>query len=202
MKILIFGNRDFAEMAHYYLRDKVSAFVVDGEYCKNSSFDGLPLIPFEDIKPDMFSTKEYVFFCPIACNNLRRLKYNQIKNKGYELTSYISDKSNVMSSKIGDNCFILENNVIQPFVTIGNNVIMWSGNHIGHHSVIEDDVFLSSHVVISGKCTIKRNCWFGVNCSVRDGVTIGEDTVVGMGSVVLENISNGVYVGVPAKKQR
>ena len=52
----------------------------------------------------------------------------------------------------GDNCFILEDNTVQPFVTIGNNVTLWSGNHIGHDSVIEDDCFISSHVVVSGTC--------------------------------------------------
>ena len=50
---------------------------------------------------------------------------------------------------------ILENNVIQTNVSIGNNVILWSGNHVGHRSTIEDHVHMSSHCVISGFCTIK-----------------------------------------------
>ena len=43
----------------------------------------------------------------------------------------------------GDNCFILEDNTIQPFVRIGNNVTLWSGNHIGHDSVIDDHCFIT-----------------------------------------------------------
>ena len=52
--------------------------------------------------------------------------------------------------EIGENCFIFEDNTIQPFVKIGDDVVLWSGNHIGHHAEIGDHCFISSHVVISG----------------------------------------------------
>lgn len=51
---------------------------------------------------------------------------------------------------IGDNCFIMENNVIQPFAQIGNDVTIWGGSIIGHGSVIKDHCFVAAHVVISG----------------------------------------------------
>jgi UDP-3-O-[3-hydroxymyristoyl] glucosamine N-acyltransferase len=82
--------------------------------------------------------------------------------------------------KYGENCFIFEDNTIQPFVRIGNNVVMWSGNHIGHHTTINDHVMITSHVVISGCCTIGEYCFFGVNSSVRDETIIAHDTLVGM----------------------
>ena len=78
------------------------------------------------------------------------------KKRGYRFANFVSQKSNIFNdNNIGENCMILENNVIQPFVKIGNNVTIWSGNHIGHHSVIEDNTFISSHVVISGRVKIK-----------------------------------------------
>lgn len=69
---------------------------------------------------------------------------------------------------MGDNCFVFENQTIQPFVKIGNDVIIWSGNHIGHHSMIGDHCFISSHVVISGNVKIEPYCFLGVNSSIRD----------------------------------
>ena len=57
---------------------------------------------------------------------------------------------------MGDNCFIFEDNTVQPFVTLGNNLVLWSGNHIGHHSTLRDHCFISSHVVISGFCRHRR----------------------------------------------
>ena len=58
-------------------------------------------------------------------------KYSEVKKKGFQL-SYISTKAFVGVLPNLENCFILENNVIQHGVTIGNNVTLWSGNHIGH----------------------------------------------------------------------
>ena len=63
-------------------------------------------------------------------------KYDDAIRRGYTLISYVSSKATTFPGfTCGDNCFILEDNTIQPFVTIGNNVVMWSGNHIGHHTV-------------------------------------------------------------------
>ena len=77
--------------------------------------------------------------------------------------------------------FILENNIIQPYVKIGNNVTLWSGNHIGHHSVIKDHC-LFPLVVISGRVTVDEQCFFGVNSTIRDNITIGKKSMIGAGS--------------------
>ena len=71
---------------------------------------------------------------------------------------------------------------------------MWSGNHIGHHSVVKDGCFITSHVVISGHCNIGERCFLGVNSTFRDGITVGHDTLIGAGSLLLNNVEpNGVY---------
>lgn len=98
--------------------------------------------------------------------------------------------------KIGENCFILEDNTIQPFVTIGNNVTLWSGNHIGHHSVISDHCFIASHVVVSGGVEIGERSFIGVNATLRDHIKIGECCVIGAGAIILADAeAEGVYVG-------
>src|SRR6185436_3887870 len=112
------------------------------------------------------------------------------------LVSYVSSRCSYLSqTPPGDNCFILEDNTIQPFVTIGNNVTLWSGNHIGHHSVIDDHNFISSHVVVSGHCHIMSNCFLGVNSTIGHKVTIAKDTLLGAGAVVSKDtVEGGVYV--------
>ncbi|WP_425358512.1 hypothetical protein [Candidatus Odyssella thessalonicensis] len=89
---------------------------------------------------------------------------------------------------MGENCFILDKNTLQPGVTIGNNVILWSGNHIGHHSHIDDHTFIASHVVISGSVQVGKNCFFGVNTTIGDNLKIGDFTVVGAGAMVLKGV--------------
>ena len=66
-------------------------------------------------------------------NQARAAVYDECKALGYELITYVSSKAmSWRTCPIGDNCFVFEANVIQPFVRIGNDVILWSGNHIGH----------------------------------------------------------------------
>src|SRR5881397_3155019 len=139
----------------------------------------------------LFHSKEYQMFIPMSfkkMNHLRAEKYFSAKQRGYQLISYVSSKATVWPGfTCGDNCFIFEDNTIQPFVKIGNNVVMWSGNHIGHHTVIKDHVMITSHVVISGCCTIEPFCFFGVNATVRDETVIARETLVGMGVTILKD---------------
>src|ERR1043165_1195159 len=107
---------------------------------------------------------------PRGMNRAREAIYEGIKTRGYRCISYVSSKATVCDNEIGENCFILEDNTIQPFTKIGNNVVLWSGNHIGHHGVIHDHVTFTSHVVMSGHCDIDRYTFLGVNATLRDGI--------------------------------
>ena len=193
-KIIIFGASIFGEIAHYYLTHdsphKVVAFTANKKFIKNKKFLGLPLIPFESIQED-YSPAEYVMFIAIGyqkMNKPREKIFYEAKKKGYELLTYVNSRVTTWGKlDIGENCFIFEDNVIQPFVKIGNNVIMWSGNHIGHAVQIEDHCYISSHVVIAGLTKIGPNCFLGINSTIRDGITIGKECVIGAGSIILKD---------------
>ena len=200
---------DTAELAHFYLthdsEHEVAAFTVSRDYMnEQTSFKGLPLVAFEDVQ-DLFSPREYKFFAPMTGRNMNRNRekiYLDAKAKGYEFISYISSKATLFGNEIGENCFILEDNTIQPFTTIGNNVVLWSGNHIGHHGRINDHVFFTSHVVMSGHCTIGSYSFFGVNSTIRDYLNIAQGTFLAMASAVYKDTEEwGVYLGNPGKKQ-
>src|SRR5205823_5970005 len=129
-------------------------------------------------------------------NRLRATKYQQAKDFGYELASYISSRASFLTQyPAGDNCFILEDNTIQPFVRIGSNVTLWSGNHIGHDAIIDDHSFVSSHVVISGRVHVGAYSFLGVNATIRNAITIGAETLVGAGSIIMADTEpKSVYV--------
>ncbi|MCA9750451.1 MAG: hypothetical protein KC414_15175, partial [Romboutsia sp.] len=83
--IIIFGNRDFAELADYYITTdtdhKVAAFCVSSQYLKDDSFKGKPVIAFEEIQSN-FSPKDYKFFAPMSpsgMNTKRADIFNGIK---------------------------------------------------------------------------------------------------------------------------
>lgn len=202
-KVIIFGVQDLAELAWYYLttdsEHEVVAFTVSAEYRDKEEFCHLPVLEFETLE-QILPCDEYKMFIPMTGkgrNKLREEIYIQSKAKGYQLISYISSKATVLTDIIGDNCFILEDNTIQPFVQIGNNVVMWSGNHIGHHSVIRDHIFFTSHVVLSGHCTVESYCFFGVNSTIRDGITIARESYIGMSACITKDTQECTkYVGV------
>lgn len=206
-KIIVFGLKDLAELTHYYLNHdssyEITAFTVHRKFIEAEEYLGLPVTPFEDIEKN-FPPDEFGLFAPMfisRMNTLREAVYLEGKKKGYKFISYISSKATVLSKDIGDNCFILEDNTIQPFVKIGNNVVLWSGNHIGHHGVIEDHVFITSHAVVSGHCRIGRNSFLGVNATIRNNITLAEGTYVSMSTSITKNTDPwSVYVGNPARK--
>jgi sugar O-acyltransferase (sialic acid O-acetyltransferase NeuD family) len=201
-KIVVFGAGEIAELAHFYFsRDSehdVVAFTVDKEYRKSDSFLGLPLIDFEETQqrfaPD--THKMFVALSYAKMNKVRAQKYFLAKEAGYQLVSYVSSHCTFLSDHpVGENCFILEDNTIQPFVKIGNNVTLWSGNHIGHESVIEDHCFIASHIVVSGHVHIQQYCFIGVNATLRNSITIAPETLIGAGAVIMKDtIEKGVYM--------
>ncbi len=202
-KIVLFGIGQIAELAYSYLNYdssyEVIAFTVDKEWMSTKIFHELPVITFEEIET-IYPPNQFKMFIPISYRNVNKLraeKYYQAKDKGYKLITYICSKAIIWPGlKIGDNCFIFENNVIQPYVEIGNNVILWSGNHIGHHTIIKDHCFISSHVVISGSVIVEPRCFFGVNSTIRDNIKIAKECVIGAGAIISKDtIEKGVYYG-------
>src|SRR5262249_56266907 len=128
-------------------------------------------------------------------------KYHDAKARGYSLVSYVSSRCTYLSDRQpGENCFILEDNTIQPFVTIGNDVTLWSGNHIGHDSTIDDHCFVSSHVVISGHVHVGSHSFIGVNATIRNSITIAPRTLIGAGAIVMKDtIDRGADLPPPAQ---
>lgn len=204
---IIFGSNTVAEVIAYLLEAdseySVAGFCVSKEFRDADEIYGKPLVDFETVEKD-FPQSSYEMFVAASYTNNNRVReqfYWEAKNKGYKLLTYVSSKATCMAKTIGDNTFIFEDNTIQPFVEIGRNVILWSGNHVGHHSVIEDNVFVSAHVVISGLCRVGKNSFIGVNSTIKDGVKIGPYNTLGAGALVLKDTpSDSVYVGVRATK--
>lgn len=207
MDTIIFGSTDTAQMANWYLKNdskyKPIAFCVDSAYITQNTFEGLPVIAFEEIENE-FPPEKNNFFAPIYATNMNKTREeitNRIKNKKYKLITYINSKSNISNAKIGENCFLFEYVNLQPFTTIEDNVIIWSQSHVGHHSIIKKNNFISSHVIIAGHCVINSYCFLGSNSSFRENINIAEGSFVGMGSTVVKNTESwSLYLGTPAKK--
>jgi sugar O-acyltransferase (sialic acid O-acetyltransferase NeuD family) len=190
-KLVIFGAKQIAEICAFYFDHdsdyEVVAFTVDGAFLEEGTFTGRPVVAVEEIARtyppsthDMFVALSYR-----QMNQLRSDKYHAAKAMGYKLAQYVSSKAITWSNlSLGDNSFVMEANVVQPFASIGSDTILWSGNHIGHHARIGDHCFLASHIVVSGNVEIGDHCFIGVNVTLRDGITVSPRCLVGAGAVL------------------
>lgn len=152
-------------------------------------------------------------------------KFQVINNCTIGSNTKIYEFVNLYGCSIGKNCKIGTFVEIQKGVSVGNNVKIQSHTFICEGVTIEDDVFIGHHVVFINdnfprsvnkrgilksnidwemKHTIvKKGASVGSNATILGGIVIGEDAMIGAGSVVTKDIAPGeVVVGVPAKKLR
>jgi len=208
-RLVIVGNSEIACMAYeYFTHDsdyEVAGFAIGKDFVQDSTFCGLPVNEIEEITsvypPDQFDA--FVAIGDSKLNRVRREYFDLCKSKGYKLASFVSSDAFVWRNvKVGENCFIFEANILQPFVEVGDNTIIWSGNHIGHRTIIEEDVFIASQVVISGYCRIGRWSFLGVNVAVANNVTIGADNFIGMGANITRNTPDNTMWRAPPSMSR
>jgi sugar O-acyltransferase (sialic acid O-acetyltransferase NeuD family) len=201
--LVIVGDGEFAEIAYeYFTHDspyEVAAFAVERSFLKKDQLFGLPVVAFEEVER-YFPPASHQAFVAVTYTQLNRVRARlcrEARARGFTLATYVSSRAFVWHNvRLGDNCFVFENNVLQYCVEVGNGVVLWSGNHVGHRSVIRDSCFISSHVVISGYCDIGESCFLGVNSTLGDHVHVGRDCVIGAGAVIVKNTEPGkVYKG-------
>jgi sugar O-acyltransferase (sialic acid O-acetyltransferase NeuD family) len=192
-KVVIFGSSDIADVVYFYLtRDsehEIVAFTVDEDYITADTFQGLPMVPYEKLE-EYYPPDRYQLFIAISylkVNQLRKSKYLNAKLRGYKFISYVSSKAFYHDTPVGENTFIIERNLIQPFVSIGNNCILLGPNYIGHHSVINDHCFLAADISIGGGVTIGESTFIGLNATIRNSISIGKENIIGAGSIILSD---------------
>jgi sugar O-acyltransferase (sialic acid O-acetyltransferase NeuD family) len=200
-KLVIVGDSLFAEIAYeYFTHDSdydVVAFAVERGFAKHEELNGLPVVDFEDL-PSEYAPSEHAVYAALTYMQMNRLRTRlagAAKTMGYPLASYISSNAFVWRNcEIGEHCFIFEDNTVQPFTRLEDNVVLWSGNHIGHHSTIRANCFISSHVVVSGSCDIGENCFIGVNSTLVNDISIGRDTWIGPHVTVTRDVEPASFL--------
>lgn len=196
--VVIFGIGRGADVATRYFRTdtpyEVAAYTVDDEYADRPEFMDRPVIPFSRIQDEIppAETEMFVALGYQRMNELRAEKCADARAKGYTLASYVSSRIVTPDPpRFGDNCLILDGNVFDHDVTVGNNVVMWSANHLGDLAVIEDDVWLSSHVVLSGEVTIGTGSFVAVNATIANNVRIGARSYIGPNALITRDTNEG-----------
>lgn len=117
-------------------------------------------------------------------------------------------------NEIGDNVSVGTSSVIEHHVKIGNNVRIHTQVFIPEYSILEDDSWLGPNVVLTNAKyplspgvkeslkgpIIRKGAKIGANATILPGIVVGENALVGAGSVVAQDVPDGgVVVGNPAR---
>ena len=195
----MFGTSALARRMHVYLATdsdhRVAAYTVDREYLREPRFDGLPVVPFDELER-LYPPSHYAVCVGglgyKGVNRPRALTCARCKERGYELISYTSSLARCWeSSSIGtENTLIFDRANVQPHATVGDNVFL-IGSNVNHDSVVADHCWVSTGAVIAGGVSVGPYSFVGVGATIRDGVTVAPHCVIGAGAVIKHDTNEG-----------
>jgi sugar O-acyltransferase (sialic acid O-acetyltransferase NeuD family) len=194
-KLVMFGTGGFAEILESLISEQdlydVVAFTVDQAMLGGKTFLNRPVIAFEEVEKH-YPPDRHEMIIGVAypkMNSIRRDRYLAAKEKGYQMASYFSPKLRPPTTvTFGEHNIILDDNALQPFCELKDNVVLWSSNIIGHHAVLHSHCFVTSGAGVSGHAQIGECCLLGVNCVVQQDLKIGDRCFVGPLALVTENL--------------
>ncbi len=117
---------------------------------------------------------------------------------------YIKEKEEIIKVEpageleISENVVIHNNTIIDKGIFgktfIGENTKIYNLVHVAHDSKIGKNVFLTAGVIVCGRVKIRDNSYLGPNCTVKNGLILGENSKVSMGSVVTRDVKDNEVV--------
>ena len=118
----------------------------------------------------------------------------------------------MMATFIHPNTYVAPNVVVKPgaiilpFVMIsagaiiGGNTLIMTGATVGHNTELADFTHVASQAVVGAYIKTSVGTHVGLNATIREYITIGKYSTIGMGSVLTKNVGDHeMWVGNPAK---
>ncbi|QGZ30563.1 acetyltransferase [Stutzerimonas stutzeri] len=140
----------------------------------------------------------------IGSNRTRSAKLHELELAGGRLATLIHPSATVSRyAEVAEGTVVLAGVVVNAGVNIKRGVILNTGCSVDHDCVLGSAVHISPGARLAGGVCIGDESWIGIGASVRQQISIGRNVVVGAGSAVVSNIPNDVtVVGVPARRLR
>lgn len=207
METVIFGISEFSEYLYHTIRIEgkinVVAFTVTKEYLHISEYCGLPVLDFDKLYEKYDSFEILISVGYQKMNTGRELVYNQCKQKGYKIGTYISTRSICDTDKIGEGCIVMPMAYIPPLKSIGVCNVVNTASILGHTSIIGDFNWFSGNVTMGGNVIVDNNCFIGMNCLLKNDIHIASQTMLGAYSYLNDDTQEGrYYSGNPAVNER
>jgi sugar O-acyltransferase (sialic acid O-acetyltransferase NeuD family) len=173
---------------------EIDAFVDDSG--KLTEIESLPVIRSDKAS----SGGNLDFIVGIGSNEVRRRIYTELSKSGVPFNLIHGFRSFSKRVVMGTGVVTMPGVVINTGTTIGNNVILNTCCSIDHDCIIEDHVHICPGVRLAGAVSVGSGTMIGTGSSVIPGMKIGENCVIGAGSVIVRDIPpNSRAYGVPAR---
>lgn len=205
--IVIYGETAFAERIYSYIKYEKSlnvlAFTNARTFKEKDNIQDIPVIAFENLNEKLGGIEFGILIAVgyVQMNNIRKKIYQECKDAGHRITTYISKTSILYSDNIGEGCIVMPNVYVGPNCNIGNCNIIASNTCLSHDNNIGDFNFISSNAIFGGHSTVCDNCFIGLGSVIRDGITINNYSLVGSATNLLSSTEpECVYVGNPSRK--
>jgi sugar O-acyltransferase (sialic acid O-acetyltransferase NeuD family) len=194
------------EVMHTFMSNKKNnndtVFFID-ENIRANEIDGIKVIKYEDFLK--LKNKKFINIA-ISDYTIREKIYRASIKSDLSFFSIIANNVVIMNNtNMGDCC------ILQPFVTITNNVKI--GNcfqanlysYVGHDCIIGDFVTFAPSVRCNGNIVIENNVYLGTGVTIKQGnmnkpIVIGEGSIIGMNSIISKSIpKNSIVVNKTIK---
>ena len=144
------------------------------------------------------------FFVAIGNNKIRKQFQNEIEALGGRIGTLIHPDAVVANDvQIGRGSVLMAGTVINSGAIIGTGCIINTASSVDHDCKIGEFVHIAVGAHLSGSVKIQEVTWIGAGATVSNNINICGNCLIGAGAVVVEDIiTEGVYIGVPAKYQR
>ncbi len=132
----------------------------------------------------------------------RRLQlFENLRIPGDQLATFIHPRAYVAgNAQIGPGCVVMPHASISSGVILGKCSLVMVGATIGHNNLLGDHCHLAAQSCLGAFLKIGKGVHIGLNASVRENLTLGDDSALGMGSVLLHDVGPGeIWAGNPAK---
>jgi sugar O-acyltransferase (sialic acid O-acetyltransferase NeuD family) len=180
-----------------------SKIVFVDEMPNEASFYGAEVYRLKTAR-EKFSSEKIVGIAATGDPVLRKSLSRQMIENGIALTTLIDNTAVVSdSAKISLGSIISTGCFVSSDAGLGEGVALVAHATVGHDVLLGEYCTVSGMVNIGGYCTIGRECFIGMGAQLKDGIKVGRNVVVGMGSVVYADLPDQVVaLGNPCRPMR
>ncbi|WP_375558879.1 acetyltransferase [Bernardetia sp. OM2101] len=208
-KLAIIGAADLGQLIAHHAKAcdfEVVGFYDDFQTLESADNKFILLGKIADIEKDFKADKFDEISIAIGYKHLefKEQILHKLLSQNIPLASIVHPSAYIDSSaKIGKGVVILPHTTVDAGCKIGHGVLLNTAVCIAHDTEIKTCCFIAPSAALAGFIKVEKRCFLGINSTIIDNISICQDTQIGAGTVVTKSITEkGLYVGVPAKKNK